>query len=65
VTDGRELRRRRCRLVVAVLLTVWTAWPASLAGAFGTIDGGGQHREHERITRAALSCGGTAGTDVE
>ena len=25
--------------------------PASLASAFGTIDSGGQHREHERITR--------------
>jgi hypothetical protein len=26
------------------------------AWAFGTIDGAGQHREHERITRAALAC---------
>jgi hypothetical protein len=26
------------------------------ASAFGTIDGAGQHREHERITRAALAC---------
>jgi hypothetical protein len=26
------------------------------AVAFGTIDSGGQHREHERITRAALAC---------
>jgi hypothetical protein len=26
------------------------------AGAFGTVEGGGQHREHERITRAALAC---------
>ncbi|MEU4425742.1 CinY protein [Actinoplanes sp. NPDC024001] len=28
------------------------------AVAFGTVDGGGQHREHERITRAALACSG-------
>jgi hypothetical protein len=26
------------------------------AAALGTIDTGGEHREHERITRAALSC---------
>jgi len=30
------------------------------AAAFGTIDGGGQNREHERITRAALSCAADA-----
>jgi hypothetical protein len=28
----------------------------SSAAAFGTIEGGGQHREHERITRAAVAC---------
>ena len=28
------------------------------ASAFGTIEGGGQHREHERITRAAVACPG-------
>ncbi len=39
------------------------ATPASPAAAFGTIDGGGQHREHERITRAALACAGDAGSD--
>jgi hypothetical protein len=26
------------------------------AAGFGTVDGGGQHREHERITRAAVAC---------
>ena len=31
------------------------------AAAFGTIEGGGQNREHERITRAAVAC--PAGTD--
>jgi hypothetical protein len=44
------------RLAISVLLAVWVAAPASSAAAFGTIDSGGQHREHERITRAALSC---------
>src|SRR5829696_752834 len=33
------------------------------AAAFGTIDTGGQRREHERVTRAALSCAGDAGSD--
>ena len=33
------------------------------AAAFGTIDTGGQRREHERVTRAALSCAGEAGSD--
>jgi hypothetical protein len=28
----------------------------SSAAAFGTIEGGGQHREHERVTRAAVAC---------
>jgi hypothetical protein len=45
--------------VVAVLVST----PGS-AAAFGTIDGGGQNREHERITRAALACAsGTAPDD--
>jgi hypothetical protein len=44
------------RLAASVVLAVWIASPASSAAAFGTIDTGGQHREHERITRAALSC---------
>ncbi|HEX8344123.1 MAG TPA: hypothetical protein VF657_05170, partial [Actinoplanes sp.] len=33
------------------------------AAAFGTIDGGGQHREHERLTRAAVAC--RAGTSSD
>ncbi|MFF5077549.1 CinY protein [Actinoplanes sp. NPDC000266] len=36
------------RALLPLLLVAWTA--------FGTIDSGGQHREHERITRAALAC---------
>ena len=39
------------------------ASPVSSAAAFGTIDSGGQHREHERITRASLACAGDAGSD--
>lgn len=46
--------RGRCAVLPAVLLVALTA-PAPAFG-FGTIDGGGQHREHERITRAALAC---------
>jgi hypothetical protein len=33
------------------------------AAAFGTIDSGGQRREHERLTRAPGSCAGEAGSD--
>jgi hypothetical protein len=44
------------RLAASILLAAWIASPAPSAAAFGTIDAGGQHREHERITRAALSC---------
>jgi hypothetical protein len=50
--------RSASRLATSLLLAVWIASPASSAAAFGTIDSGGQHREHERITRAALSCAG-------
>ncbi|GAA4588906.1 hypothetical protein BJY16_008715 [Actinoplanes octamycinicus] len=42
-------------LAAAVLASALALTPAS-AAAFGTIEGGGQHREHERITRAALAC---------
>src|SRR5690349_19049407 len=41
-------------LLLAALLLAWIT-PAP-AVAFGTIDSGGQHREHEHITRAALAC---------
>ncbi len=58
------MRTRWSRVVASMALTVWMAAPAVPAAAFGTIDGGGQHREHERITRAALACAGDAGSDV-
>ncbi|MEU7907650.1 CinY protein [Actinoplanes sp. NPDC049118] len=38
------------------------AVPGPAAG-FGTIDGGGQRREHERITRAAVACPAGTGSD--
>jgi hypothetical protein len=51
---------RRVRLVAALVLTLGTASPLPSAVAFGTIDSAGQHREHERITRASLACAGDA-----
>ena len=40
-----------------MLLVAWTALAPGAAAAFGTIETGGQHREHERITRR-LACAG-------
>jgi hypothetical protein len=57
------MRWRRVRLVASLVLTVCIASPVPSAAAFGTIDSGGQHREHERITRASLACAGDAGSD--
>ena len=51
---------RRVLILLPALVVTWFASAPELAAAFGTIDGGGQHREHERITRAALACAGTA-----
>jgi hypothetical protein len=42
-------------LASLVLAAGVVVFPAPAAG-FGTVEGGGQHREHERITRAALDC---------
>ncbi|WP_433379391.1 CinY protein [Actinoplanes sp. CA-142083] len=47
---------RRCAVLLSLLLLAWSAPAAAPAVAFGTIEGGGQHREHERLTRAALAC---------
>ena len=44
-------------LATLVLSTCVVLVPSPAAG-FGTIEGGGQHREHERITRAAVACPG-------
>jgi hypothetical protein len=52
------MRTQWWRVVASITLAVWLAAPGVPAAAFGTINGGGQHREHERITRAALACSG-------
>ena len=54
------MRRRRSGVVASLIVTVYLASQASAAAAFGTIDSAGQHREHERLTRAALACAGGA-----
>jgi hypothetical protein len=48
-------------LLAALVASTCIVLVPSSAAAFGTIEGGGQHREHERITRAAVAC--PAGTD--
>ena len=60
---GFQVRRRRSGVVASLIVTVYLASQASTAAAFGTIDSGGQHREHERLTRAALACAGEARSD--
>jgi hypothetical protein len=47
-------------LAASIGLVAWIVSVPGTATAFGTIDGAGQHREHERITRAALACAGGA-----
>ena len=57
--EAYAVRRRRFTDLFCLLLLAWVASAPASAAAFGTIDSGGQHREHERITRAALACAGT------
>jgi hypothetical protein len=57
---GRTVRSRRLRLVAFLVVILWATSAPGSAAAFGTIDSGGQNREHERITRAALACAGDA-----
>ena len=38
--------------LLSLLLVAWIASAPGSAAAFGTIDTGGQRREHERLTRA-------------
>jgi hypothetical protein len=48
-------------LLATLVLTGSIVLVPGSAAAFGTIEGGGQNREHERITRAAMACpAGTA-----
>jgi hypothetical protein len=46
--------RQSWLMIVAIVIVLSASAPGSAAG-FATIDSGGQNREHERITRAALS----------
>jgi hypothetical protein len=50
-------------LLALVALWACVVLVPSSAAAFGTIEGGGQNREHERITRAAVACPVGAGSD--
>jgi hypothetical protein len=43
-------------LLASLVVASSIVFTPTSATAFGTIDGGGQHREHERITRAAVAC---------
>ena len=55
--------RRRLRFLACLVVMMFIVWTPGSAAAFGTVDSGGQRREHERVTRAALSCAGDAGSD--
>ena len=57
--------RRWFTVLFALVLVAWIASAPGSAAAFGTIDSGGQHREHEHITRAALACVGDAGAEPD
>jgi hypothetical protein len=57
--------RRWFTVIFALVLVAWIASAPGSAAAFGTIDSGGQHREHEHITRAALACAGDAGAEPD
>jgi hypothetical protein len=60
--EGRAPRERVGSALFALLvLSSSIASTQGSAAGFGTIEGGGQHREHERITRAAVAC--PAGAD--
>jgi hypothetical protein len=57
---GLEVRRIGPGLLAALVLSSVIVLVPGPASAFGTVDSGGQNREHERITRAAVAC--AAGT---
>ena len=59
------MRRLRCMALLSLFLVAWIVSAPGSAAAFGTIDGGGQMREHERVTRAALACAGDAGAEPD
>ena len=51
------------RLLASMILSSSIVLAPSSAAAFGTVEGGGQNREHERITRAAVACRSGTGSD--
>jgi hypothetical protein len=57
------VRRTWPGLLAALVLSGVDVLVPVPASAFGTIDTGGQSREHERITRAAVACTARAGSD--
>jgi hypothetical protein len=59
------VRRRRFTVLVCLLVVLGLTGAPGTAAGFGTIDSGGQSREHERLTRAALSCAGVAGSEPD
>jgi len=50
-------------LATSALALLALVFGAAEASAFGTINGAGQHAEHEMITRAALACAGGGPSD--
>jgi hypothetical protein len=50
-------------LLASLVLSSSIVLVPSSAVAFGTIEGGGQNREHERITRAAVACPASTASD--
>ena len=50
-------------LATSALALLALVFGAAEASAFGTINGAGQHAEHELITRAALACAGGGPSD--
>lgn len=50
-------------LLASLVLSGYIVWVPNSAAGFGTIEGGGQNREHERITRAAVACPAGTGSD--
>jgi hypothetical protein len=50
-------------VLASLIISSLILWVPRSAAAFGTIEGAGQHREHERITRAAVACPAGTGSD--
>lgn len=59
------MRERVSSLAAALAVVGLPRRRPGSAAAFGTIAGGGQNREHERITRAALAGAADAASDTD